>query len=106
MPEGYDRFKIWMAIHTEPGRNGLKMLADSHKRQWMHHFELRDGINKPIFDEPEPEMPLLPLKPGEMVLFHDETLHGGVVNPGETCRVSIELTVLFDPRDARRRLAA
>ena len=102
MPEGHDRIKIWIAIHTEPGANGLKMLADSHRRQWMHHFEMRGGINKPIFDEPEPEMPLLPLAPGQMVLFHDEVLHGGVVNCSTTCRVSIELTVLFDALAARR----
>jgi hypothetical protein len=102
MPPGYERFKIWIAIHTEPGSNGLKVLADSHRREWLHHFEMRDGVNKPIFDEPEPEIPLLPLAPGEMVMFHDELLHGGAVNPGKTCRVSIELTVLFDPREACR----
>jgi hypothetical protein len=28
-------------------------------------------------------------------MFHDELLHGGVLNRGATCRVSIELTVLF-----------
>jgi hypothetical protein len=33
-----------------------------------------------------------------MVMFHDELLHGGVVNRGTMCRVSMELTVLF-PRD-------
>jgi hypothetical protein len=33
-----------------------------------------------------------------MVMFHDEMLHGGVVNRGTACRVSLELTVLF-PRD-------
>ena len=40
---------------------------------------------------------------GQMVLFHDELLHGGAVNRGTTCRVSIELTVLFDEAEATRR---
>jgi hypothetical protein len=105
MPAGWDRFKIWIAIHTEKGRNGLKMLADSHTRDWKHHFEMRDGVNKPVFDEPEPEVPLLPMQAGEMVMFHDRALHGGAVNPGSTCRVSLELTVLYDPRDAARHAA-
>jgi len=105
MPAGYDRFKIWMAIHTEPGANGLAVKAYSHRREWRHHFEEKGGVIKPVFDE-DPEslgMELLPLGAGQMVMFHDQLLHGGVVNRGTQCRVSIELTVLFDPRDALQR---
>jgi ectoine hydroxylase-related dioxygenase (phytanoyl-CoA dioxygenase family) len=51
-------------------------------------------------------MELLPLAAGQMVLFHDELLHGGVVNRGTACRVSIELTVLFDKADAVTRAVA
>ena len=39
MPEGFDRFKVWMAIHTEPGSNGLCVKPNSHRREWRHHFE-------------------------------------------------------------------
>jgi hypothetical protein len=105
MQAGYDRFKIWMAIHTEPGANGLCVKPESHRRAWKHHFEEKDGVRKPVFDE-DPEaigMELLPLAAGRMVMFHDELLHGGVVNRGSSCRVSIELTVLFDRDDAVRR---
>jgi hypothetical protein len=105
MPAGFDRFKVWMAIHTEPGANGLCIKPESHRRDWKHHFEEKDGVRKPVFDE-DPEaigMELLPLAAGGMVMFHDELLHGGVVNRGSTCRVSIELTVLFDRKDALHR---
>ncbi len=105
MPPGYDRFKIWMAIHTEPGANGLCIKPESHRREWQHHFELKDGVRKPVFDE-SPDtlgMELLPLEAGQIVMFHDELLHGGVFNHGRTCRVSIELTVLFDRSEAERR---
>jgi Phytanoyl-CoA dioxygenase (PhyH) len=107
MPAGYDRFKIWMAIHTEPGANGLCVKPDSHEREWRHHFEEKDGVRKPVFDENPDElgMELLPLAAGGMVMFHDELLHGGAVNRGTTCRVSIELTVLFDREDALARAA-
>lgn len=101
MPDGYDRFKIWIALFTEPGANGLAVKPGSHRRaNWKHHFEVRDGVRKPVLDEDPAAlaMELLPLQPGQMVMFHDELLHGGVVNRGTTCRVSMELTVLF-PRE-------
>jgi hypothetical protein len=106
MPDGFDRFKVWIAIHTEPGANGLCVKPGSHRRSWKHHFEMRDGVRKPVIDE-DPEslaMDLLPLGAGQMVMFHDELLHGGVVNRGSNCRVSLELTVLFDREDAIRRM--
>lgn len=108
MPANFDRFKIWIAIHTEPGANGLCVKPNSHRQEWKHHFEEKDGVRKPVFDE-DPDtigMELLPLAAGRMVMFHDELLHGGVVNRGSTCRVSIELTVLFDREDAIARAAA
>ena len=52
--------------------------------EWRHHFEEKDGVRKPVFDE-DPEslgMELLPIAAGGMVMFHDELLHGGVVNRG------------------------
>jgi hypothetical protein len=107
MPASFDRFKVWIAIHTEPGANGLCVKPGSHRQEWKHHFEEKDGVSKPVFDEnPDAiETELLPLAAGELVMFHDELLHGGVVNRGSTCRVSIELTVLFDRNDAIARAA-
>jgi len=105
MPAGFDRFKVWMAIHTQPGANGLCVKPESHRRDWNHHFEEKDGVRKPVFDEDPAAigMELLPLAAGGMVMFHDQLLHGGVVNRGSSCRISIELTVLFDRKDALRR---
>jgi hypothetical protein len=103
MPAGHDRFKIWIAVFCEPGANGLMVKPFSQERRtWKHHFERRDGIRKPVLDENEDELrlQLLPLKPGDMVLFHDRLLHGGAVNRGAKCRVSLELTILF-PRVPR-----
>jgi hypothetical protein len=106
MSEGYDRFKIWIPIHSEPGANGLKIKPFSHTaKEWKHHFEMRDGINKPALDEREEDlnMLLLPLGPGEIVMFRDDMLHGGAVNRGTKCRVSIELTILFVKQTAAGR---
>jgi ectoine hydroxylase-related dioxygenase (phytanoyl-CoA dioxygenase family) len=94
-PAGYDRFKIWIPLYTEPGRNGLCVVPDSHVRDWKHHDEVRHGITKPVLDErvEDLDVRLLTLNPGEMVMFHDRLLHGGVVNRGNHCRVSFELTI-------------
>lgn len=109
MPAGFDRFKIWIAVHTESGLNGLMVKPGSHKSvAWKHHFEVKGGINKPVLDEDEAElnMQLLPMESGELVMFHDQMLHGGSVNRGRRCRLSLELTVLFDLSEGMRRRGA
>jgi len=108
LPAGHDRFKIWMAVFTEPGRNGLTVKEHSHTSdRWKHHFEFKHGKMKPVLDESPEEigMELLPLAAGEMVLFHDALLHGGALNVGTTCRVSIEVTVMYLADEGERRLA-
>ncbi len=98
IPEGWDRFKIWIPVFAEPGLNGLSVKPFSHLRNdWKHHTEIRGGMAKPVFDEDAAQlnMQLLRLAPGEMVMFHDALLHGGVVNRGSRCRVSLELTIFF-----------
>jgi hypothetical protein len=107
MPDGLDRFKIWIPIHSEPGANGLMVKPKSHQFDgWKRHFEIKDGIRKPVLDErmEDLNMQLLPLEPGNMVLFHDSLLHGGAVNKGKKCRVSLELTILFQTAEAKQRM--
>lgn len=98
IPANRDRLKVWIALYTEPGLNGLCVKPHSQlTNHWKHHFEFKHGRSKPVLDEDESalNMQLLPLKSGEMVLFHDGLLHGGVVNRGQACRVSLELTATY-----------
>lgn len=98
LPEGYDRFKVWIPIFCEPGANGLCVLPHSHRRDdWKHHHEIRHGLLKPQIDEDVEALALqlLELEPGQPVMFHDRLLHGGVVNRGHRCRVSLEFTIFF-----------
>jgi hypothetical protein len=109
MPAGYERFKIWVGVHTEPGANGLCVKSDSHTSdRWKHHFEHKHGVVKPVLDEPVEGLAMepLPLKPGDLVMFHDSLLHGGMVNRGKQCRVSIELTVIYEAAEGARLLSA
>jgi ectoine hydroxylase-related dioxygenase (phytanoyl-CoA dioxygenase family) len=55
-----------------------------------------NGLAKPIFDEKleDLDIHLVETHPGQAVVFHDKLLHGGAVNMADTCRVSMELTML------------
>lgn len=97
MPEGYERIKVWIAIHCEKGLNGLKIVPGSHlKNDWRYHLEDRDGFLKPQIDEDEKDLnvQLTPTEPGDAVVFHDRLLHGGAANQARTTRVSLEFTML------------
>ena len=96
MPLGSSRrIKVWLAIHCEPGISGLQVAANSHKRAWPYHGEMRGGTVKPVIDVDDSSLALeaLSILPGQAVVFHDLLLHRGV--PGQTrTRISIEFTVL------------
>ena len=97
MPTGYQRLKIWICLHAEPGKSGLRVVPESHKsEQWKYHGEVKNGMTKPVIDEREEDLDLidLPLSSGQFVLFHDKLLHGGMPNAGETSRLSLEFTLL------------
>ena len=58
--------------------------------------EKRHGINKPILEMQEKDINpiLVPSIPGQAIIFHDDLLHGGALNKGQTTRVSAEFTLL------------
>lgn len=99
-PEGVERVKIWIAVATEAGRNGLQIVPNSHTREWRWHGENRDGIRKPVFDEDPATIGLeLPeFTSGQAIVFNDNLLHAGAVNQGEKTRVSVEFTMFTRPQ--------
>lgn len=96
-PPGCDRVKVWVAVVTEPGLSGLRLVPGSHRREWRYHGEWRDGIMKPQFDEDEAALnpQIVPTAPGDVVVFHDALLHGGAPNRGSLTRVSFEFTAFI-----------
>lgn len=97
----YERLKIWIAIYTTSGKNGLLVVPRSHlKKDWKWHVEIKYNQKKPIIDEPieNLNLTLLPTEPGRAVIFHDDLLHGGSENLATTTRVSMEFT-LFIPAE-------
>ena len=92
------RVKVWIAIYSEPGKNGLLVEPDSHKRKdIIWDSNLRDGIAKPLLDQDKNilNMKLINSKPGQVIIFNDDLLHGGSPNNGNNCRVSLEFTMLI-----------
>jgi transketolase len=94
-PAAMERVKVWVAVICEPGRNGLRVVPGSHRREWRYHGEERHGFVKPQIDEDENELHpiLVPTQPGDALVFNDSLLHGGAHNEGQTTRVSFELTM-------------
>jgi hypothetical protein len=93
----HERLNVWIAIHTAVGKNGLLVVPESQKRtDWRWHTEERYGQQKPVIDEDldKLNLKLLPMAPGDGVVFHHNLLHGGAPNLADTTRVSLEFTIL------------
>ena len=93
----FKRVKVWIAIITEPGLNGLIVVPGSHDNsniQW--HGEYRDGKQKPVLDTDPDQLnqTLIHATPGQCIIFDDNLLHGGAINRATTTRISLELTLL------------
>ncbi|MDX2225670.1 MAG: phytanoyl-CoA dioxygenase family protein [Verrucomicrobiae bacterium] len=95
-PAGTVTAKVWIPIWCEPEKNGLKIVPDSNQRPWKHRYVNKGGVEKPQLDE-EAEGILIETPPGNMLIFSENTLHGGTLNVGETTRVSVEITLVFPP---------
>lgn len=96
-PEGVVTVKVWIPIFCESGKNGLSILEGSHLRDWKHHVEEIEGLPKPVIDEDSNMLgaELIPTEPGNILIFHEKTLHGGVLNRGDYTRVSAEITMVM-----------
>lgn len=94
---GTETIKIWTAIYCEPGRNGLIIVPNSHKRDWRYQHVNVGNSTRPQILEDEEKLGgvLVATEPGTLLIFNDATLHGGAVNQGDFTRVSMEITMVF-----------
>lgn len=97
IPSDYSRIKVWIPLLSEPGKNGLLVVPHSQKKEWSYQGEMRDGRLKPRITDTSTEIKpiLLNTKPGDAIVFHDNLLHGGALNSGTLCRVSLEFTIIY-----------
>ena len=93
-PPNSRRIKFWLSLWCE-GNNGLGVIPNTQKSKYNFKYEFKDGENKPIFLPEENNLKLFKInsKPGTLVIFHDNLLHGGCLNESGLTRVSIEFTI-------------
>ena len=96
-PAGTVTVKVWVPLYCEPNKSGLALVAGSHLRDWNYHIDTVNGAVKPILDEDlsKIDAKLIPTEPGNMLIFNENVLHGGVVNRGSKTRVSAEITMVL-----------
>lgn len=97
-PIGVVTVKIWIPLFCESGKNGLAIVPGSHLHKWNFHIESIEGLPKPIpgDDLSKLDARLMHTEPGNMLIFHENMLHGGVVNRGKKTRVSVEVTLVLN----------
>lgn len=97
IPPGYVRVKIWIPLYLDPGLNGLRFVAGSHRQAWPYIGIERDGLVKPQIQVSDDELDITPFagQPGQAILFNDDLLHGGLVG-GQQSRVSVEWTLFVE----------
>lgn len=84
--------KLWIPIHCKPGKAGLLLAKDSHKKDWAWSAESgRPELLEPL-PKPDVVFPMTP--PGKCLLFNDRILHAGVMNFSNETRVSVEITMI------------
>ena len=94
----FSRLKVWIPIYTEKGCNGLLVEPYSQNRNdivWSG--EDRHGIKKPLLNTVKNKLNpvLLNADVGDSVVFNDNLIHGGAINKGLKCRISVEFTMLI-----------
>jgi hypothetical protein len=96
-PPGSETVKIWIPIFSQPGKNGLMIVPNSHLRAYRYHAVAGAGGMKPVIDEDIATIgaELMLTEPGNMLIFNEGIVHGGAVNMGDQTRVSIEITMVF-----------
>ena len=75
------------------------VVPGSHKRtDWKYEGQMRHGFFKPkiLEDVTKSHVQMVNATPGDLVIFHDELLHGGSLNRAGTTRWSMEFTMILD----------
>jgi hypothetical protein len=99
---GKSRAKVWVPVCGQSDRAGLLLAPYSHAKPAPYHTEIK---NKKLAFVPDFDVEKIGLQrfcgnPGDPVMFNYDTLHVGSLNRAESCRVSFEITILFDTAHA------
>jgi hypothetical protein len=102
VPAGISRAKAWVPVCGTPDLAGLLLAPGSHKGPAPYRTE---KVNGKLAFVPEFDVSNIGLQrycggSGEPVMFNYDTLHVGSLNRADTCRVSFEVTIMFQTAKA------
>lgn len=102
VPPGISRAKAWVPVCGTPNLAGLLLAPGSHKGPAPYHTTSVNGklAFVPDFDVGGIGLERYCGSPGEPVMFNYDTLHVGALNRADTCRVSFEITIMFQTAKA------
>jgi len=86
-------WKCWIPITVEPFKSGLEIYPGASidtVEYVVQDKKLSCDKNQPSLGEPV----LIPVQPGDMLLFRDDVIHSGAINEGAFTRSSIEITFI------------
>jgi len=93
----FETIKVWIPVYIEPGLSGLVISENSHKLKHEYEIVTLDGRSRPnLITKLDTRLLITP--PGTVVLFGENLVHGGIINSGNFCRVSIEITLVLGKR--------
>lgn len=89
--------KIWILIYLQLGCNGFMIVFDLYCCQYCYYGEFGVGGMKLIIDEDFVILgvQLMFMEFGNMFIFNEGILYGGVVNLGDQICVSVEIMLVF-----------
>jgi hypothetical protein len=104
VPAGKSRAKVWVPVCGKANLAGLLLAPGSHRKPAPYHTAKPDGklTFVPDFDIDDVGLERYCGAPGAPVMFNYDTLHVGALNRASSCRVSFEITIMFDAANVAR----
>jgi len=86
-------WKCWIPITVEPLKSGLVIYPEAFIDEVAYTFQDKK-ISCDKHQLSLGESVLVPVQPGDMLLFRDDVIHSGAINKGRFTRSSIEITFI------------
>ena len=96
IPKNRFRIKVWVSLFNEKDLSGLRVVMDSHKREWKYSFKINNNKKKPLLKSKieKKKIKNISTNSGDIIIFNDNLIHGGMTNLSEKTRISFEFTLL------------
>lgn len=96
IPKNRFRIKVWVSLFNIKNLSGLRVVNGSHKTNWEYSHKTVSKKKKPFLKSKidNKKIKNIPTKSGDVIIFNDNLIHGGMPNKSEKTRISFEFTML------------